>query len=482
MKSKPVRFWYCAKDEKGKPRLLFDQVKVPQSAIDAVLKKAQDKTVATGTMRLEKSGELNVVTKSVPPSSLARGVQVVARESNAMPKAINLVTQAMLESKELGARYKDEDKKTGWRVPDKLTQRPGESPEDFAARQKKAEQVRESDVTTTKYYNDAERKEAEIRFKPSGVAKDADGDRMEGQHGFVIDPKTGKTYQFDDKVDVLPGGKKQTHHHSSPLAGGAVGGAGHLEFKDGHIKKVDDQSGHYKPDARTTYNAVKQLDKQGALVRPKGDGTTETKVSLLDKNAGITDEQWDEVKGDKDKIKQQAKLNQLKQPLGEQAYAKLMLKKPDELKKMMASGKYKNVDELKAKLGEIELKKLEAEVKNDSSKLEAKAKELNVTLKKVKLDDNNLNNQTVTNFEVGQANALETKKSQFLQSKGNENQMRNKDRMLSELLEKTPKKKMKDNDGKSMSSGYANFSDDDRKNVAGKNYGPPDSNPEEPGN
>ncbi|MBV8650519.1 MAG: hypothetical protein JO255_03565 [Alphaproteobacteria bacterium] len=454
MKSKPVQFWYCAQDEKGKPRFLFHQTQIPQAEIDAVLKTAKNKTVSKGVMKLEKTGELNVITKAAPPSGLARNVQIVARDANAMPKEIKLGTQAILESKALGSQYQDEDKKVGWRAPP-LKRPAGMSDNDFAALQKRHAAIRESDLVTTKYFDEAERKDAEVRINSNGVAKTSSGRLDDGKHGFVVDPKTGKTHVFDSQQKDLGGGRKQFYHHSTPLAGGDVAGAGHLKTEDGHITKIDDQSGHYKPDARMTYNVVKELDKEGALERPAPDAADpeakhnphrEAKVQLLDKKSGLTDEQWQEVKGDEKKIVDQAKLNQLKQPLGEKAYADLMLKKPAELRALMASGKFKSVADLKAHLAEIEFKKLSEEVKADPDKLKAKAKELNVRLKTPEdLDDPRLN-QTTANFQIGKAGMLTKKKSQFVQSKGNEDQMRTKDRMLRELKAKQPKQKARDND------------------------------------
>src|SRR5579883_1110491 len=395
MKSKPVRFWFCAQDEKGKPRLLFHPTQVPQTEIDKVLKTAKNKTVANGMMKLEKTGELSVITKTAAPPALAKGVQVVARESNVMPKAINLVTQAMLESKELGEHYKGEDKK------------------------------------------------AEVTFD-KGIAKDAKGRALDdGQRGFVMDPKTGKTYTFDGShPHMTADGKKQWEHHSSPLGGKAVGGAGMMktDFR-GSVTEISDQSGHYKPNAELTHQAVKHLDEQGALDTPMLDGHREAKVRLLDKNAAITDEQWQTVKGDKAAIEQQVKLNQLKGPLGEQAFAELQQKRPEELKKLLASGKYKTIGDLKAALGATALKKLEEEVKKDSSKLEAKAKELYAKAPGVKVPENQVNAQAYINLLAGDANASVTRKSQFIQSEGNEAQMRNKDRLNRELEEKQAKKR-----------------------------------------
>jgi hypothetical protein len=443
---KAVKFWYCAQDEKGKPRLLCHATAVPQMDIEKVLKTAKLKNVATGIMKIEKPGELSVGVKGQAPTGFAMGVQIAVREANQMPKVMLTTAQALVAEKALGEHYQGEDKKGGWRA-DGMKPKEGESAEEFAKRQKA---VRDGDAVTTKYYNEAEKKAAEITFD-QGVAKDAKGqplqlgpnDYSEKTTGFVIDPKTGKTYGFDgSKVETTSEGKKQWHHHSSPLGGKAVGGAGQIKTDlRGNVTEVSDQSGHYKPDAELTHQAVKHLDEQGALETHMPDGKREAKVRLLDKNAAVTDEQWKDVKGDKAAIDQRVKLNQLKGPLGEQAFANLMLKKPEELKKLLASGKFKAVGDLKAALGANALKQLEAEVKDDPAKLEAKAKELYAKNPGVDVPDNALSSQAYVNLLAGDASANVTKKSQFLQSEGNEAQMRNKERLNRELEEKTAKER-----------------------------------------
>jgi hypothetical protein len=76
---------------------------------------------------------------------------------------------------------------------------------------------------------------------------------------------------------------------------------------------------------------------------------------------------------------------------------------------------------------------------NAHALIETEAKALNVALKGIAV--RHPDNQTITNFAIGQASALEKGKSQFLQSEGNEAQMRNKERLNRELLAKTPKTK-----------------------------------------
>jgi len=107
--SKPVKFWYCAKDVKGKPCFLFDATAVPQLAIDKVLSTAKDKKPATGVMRMEDRA-LTVVTKGSreqPPQGGAdrrprqQGQAQIGQGQRASPH----------HREELGEAYRGENKK-----------------------------------------------------------------------------------------------------------------------------------------------------------------------------------------------------------------------------------------------------------------------------------------------------------------------------------------------------------------------------------
>jgi len=375
------------KDVKGKPCFLFDATAVPQLAIDKVLSTAKDKKPATGVMRMEDRA-LTVVTKGSAPSSLLKAAQTAARDSKVKLKSVKVNAQVLIIEKELGEAYRGENKKAGWRTPE-AEREEGESKEDFSLRQRATQKVRDGNSTTTKYFSAKERRNAEVRFD-QGVATGRDGNALKSRKGFVIDPKTGKTYVFDD-TSTKKGKKTLATHHSSPLAGGAVAGAGHLHADgEGHIVKLDDQSGHYKPSAEVTHSAVQHLEAQGALERPATDsggdaGHRETRINLLDKNAGLTDAQWKKAKGDRGKIAQLAKINQMKGAFGEKMFAELKLERPEELKKLLASGKYRDVADLKSRLGEAEVKRVTAAAKQDPSIIENEAKALNLALKDVKL-------------------------------------------------------------------------------------------------
>ncbi|MCI0684602.1 MAG: hypothetical protein L0Y71_21035 [Gemmataceae bacterium] len=93
MKSRPglkLHFFYCEQGPNGKPVLLMDTKAIPKDEKDGVLKTAKKKGKAGGLMEMSPEGELNVTPKGSPHTSLAKGVQIAARNNNCMPKAINI--------------------------------------------------------------------------------------------------------------------------------------------------------------------------------------------------------------------------------------------------------------------------------------------------------------------------------------------------------------------------------------------------------
>lgn len=149
-----------------------------------------------------------------------------------------------LAGKELGAKFVGEDTKLGWRTDDPSK--------------------KDLDTTTTKYERTPEER-AKSQAVPTakGKLEDSAGNVLHGEQGFVMDPKTGQVHTFKGAVADLPGNKKQSTHHSTPLAGAPVAGAGHLVTEAGKVKEIHDDSGHYKPSAEFTLQVVKQLEALG---------------------------------------------------------------------------------------------------------------------------------------------------------------------------------------------------------------------------
>jgi hypothetical protein len=85
---KGLHFFFCEAGEDGKPLLIVDTKKIPKAAQAEALKKAKKKGKCSGKLDMSSEGELELTPFGAPPTSLARGVQVVARNANAMPKGI----------------------------------------------------------------------------------------------------------------------------------------------------------------------------------------------------------------------------------------------------------------------------------------------------------------------------------------------------------------------------------------------------------
>lgn len=208
-----------------------------------------------------------------------------------------------MKSKALGETFKDEDKKFGWRA------------------QGKNAHLAESDRITTKYMNDEEKKHSEIGFDDEGNMVDSSGSPMGSANvGFVGDASNeGQLHKFtlNETSTDLQGRRKNTHH-SSPVRGGAVTGAGQISTNPyGKLEEITDQSGHYKPNAELTHQTVKKMaqakDDEGFeknLVNrarlADGPMNKPAKVTLVGKQ-GFSQEEWDSVKDDKAKLRALAK-------------------------------------------------------------------------------------------------------------------------------------------------------------------------------
>lgn len=113
----------------------------------------------------------------------------------------------------------------------------------------------------TRYFSDAEKENSKLQFGQGGEVS-TKGGPVDGKLGFVVDPQTGKTHVFrEGKEGTDAGDNKDIFlHHSSPLSGGDVGGAGQMVVSGKHIEKITDKSGHYKPTGEFTFQAVRQLN------------------------------------------------------------------------------------------------------------------------------------------------------------------------------------------------------------------------------
>jgi hypothetical protein len=122
-----------------------------------------------------------------------------------------------------------------------------------------------------------------------GLLCDDRGAPLNGTFGYVVDPSEGSIYTFDqgegyvskggdwiplsglDRNQVialiqkaLTDGEKVSYvHHSSPLAGQPVAGAGQLTVVNGKITAINDESGHYKPEGEYLWQTITWLKQAG---------------------------------------------------------------------------------------------------------------------------------------------------------------------------------------------------------------------------
>ncbi len=177
-----------------------------------------------------------------------------------------------LAGKKLVDHYKGEDKSLAWRTDlERWAGNKGLDPKDPEVR-KKWEARRDSDSTTTRYDTTPESREtSRLKEKQNGKVKtthDKPEDQNSTEHGWVMSPDTGDIHTFDQDNHVKgPDGKKVNMHHSSPLAGGNVAGAGMMTIEHKHITNITDESGHYRPEGEYTHQAVNEMAKRGLLDR-----------------------------------------------------------------------------------------------------------------------------------------------------------------------------------------------------------------------
>ncbi len=388
LKQKPdasLHYFFCEADAEGKPALVIEKRAIPLDDQKAILATAKKKAKSSGEMQI-KDGELVIDPKGTPPGCLAKGVQIAARNANAMvfsgikilkigpvlPEIARMTPERRDELKSLavkkypdvlrndarmaqvldkkaelagelerllqkedaseddirglesmlnkidksivglqgelntagfsprplGAEYKDEDKKFGWRAdlsadaPKAPKRKPDESDEDFAKRQSDYEdekrewekspeyqQKHESDAIVTKYFSKAERAQNAVSIDADGMMVNATGQYVQSGRAhteFVMDAKDGEMYAFTPhevdthKMGVNSLGIEQPQtgriHHSTMLGGAEVASAGSVRVESGLITKITNLSGHYKPGVVHMIQCVEALMKKGALI------------------------------------------------------------------------------------------------------------------------------------------------------------------------------------------------------------------------
>lgn len=251
---------------------------------DFVAKQRAEREAELAGMGKRSTGQAPATT---PEAKQARRDAATANVVKASADRAWVTQGGPLVGKEKHAKYQDEDKQLGWRTSN--------------------EDDKGLDTITTRYERSAEARDAsQVKVGAGGKLDTAQGGGDKSTLGYVMDPTTGKLHTFDPaRIDVVgedgsltpdqtsnfrmhraEGRKLQTTHHTTPLAGAAVAGAGMVELKDGAVKQISDESGHYAPTAEHTHQTVRTMAEQGlALQRPAMDedgneGVKSAKVKL----------------------------------------------------------------------------------------------------------------------------------------------------------------------------------------------------------
>lgn len=109
---KGLHYFFVEQGKDGKPILLVDAKKIPEAQKQQALAGAKKKTVSNGELAMDREGELHVTPRGRPPIGLAKGLQIVARNANVMPRAI-VVEEALPEDEEETATEQDSGEPEG---------------------------------------------------------------------------------------------------------------------------------------------------------------------------------------------------------------------------------------------------------------------------------------------------------------------------------------------------------------------------------
>ena len=186
----------------------------------------------------------------------------------------------------LPEKFKDEDKKFGWRA--HYGAEDNESEETQRMRREKAESTHK----VTRYFSDQERQDATLTPTPDpqrgNVLKTSEGELSANRKMLYVMSPDGRLLKHDGpETTQTHQGNTIAFHHSSPLAGGDVAHAGHIGTSGGKVTYLDDDSGHYRPDAAHTWDAFQRLKRQGLADTE----STKAGISLVDKGGlkGVSD-------------------------------------------------------------------------------------------------------------------------------------------------------------------------------------------------
>lgn len=203
----------------------------------------------------------------------------------------------------------------------------------------------------TQYDDRATMGERAASTSDDGRVLDANGAPVSGSWGWVIDEQTGYLMLFDPRAGEATspegvtgpladlGGLRQllqrgftvrATHHTTPVAGMPVVGAGMITLDQGRITQITDESGHYRPDAVQQWHAMQELvgrgvDLDAARIQLTGremagnrptdkqgwiDAAQQTNPDFPTGDVSLTPEQFAQTGGDEYQIRMKQALNE----------------------------------------------------------------------------------------------------------------------------------------------------------------------------
>ncbi|HEY2702291.1 MAG TPA: hypothetical protein VGL20_01240 [Candidatus Dormibacteraeota bacterium] len=142
----------------------------------------------------------------------------------------------------------------------------------------------------------------EATVNDAGLLVGPDGQPLNGTLGFVVDPNDGSLYTFQQNEmwaslgtgwvnitgqprtileEALGNGRQiKAVHHSTALYGAPAAGAGTITVVNGTITNIDNESGHYKPEAEYIWQTLVWLEAQGMPV-----GEINVRIVATDRDA-----------------------------------------------------------------------------------------------------------------------------------------------------------------------------------------------------
>lgn len=125
--------------------------------------------------------------------------------------------------------------------------------------------------TPVTYLDEARRQDFKLHVDDDGLLRDADGDLFDTSKAYTAHTEEGgrAIFVMDQHGEIYASMQQKVgeFHHSSFLGGQPVATAGELGVKDGVLRLISNNSGHYQPSQDSTLEFLKHLYKDKGAVR-----------------------------------------------------------------------------------------------------------------------------------------------------------------------------------------------------------------------